>query len=77
MNLTPKKRKDIIEALRMRINYIQTGDITLSSEEAQKTAPHKVKPLSDEQMKAILRMKDTIKAMKEADADSDVRLIEV
>lgn len=64
ITITKEQRDDMILALHMRINFIQTGEINMDAETAQKAGQgHKIKPLSDDQMRTILRMKDTINAL--------------
>jgi len=59
--LTQDQIKDMILALTMRVNFIQTGDASMSADSAIKTnQPLLIKALSDDQMRAILRMKDTV-----------------
>ena len=73
ITLTQDQIKDMILALTMRVNYIQTGDASVSSDTATKTnQPLMVKPLSDDQMRAILRMKDTISDLRKLSGNARI-----
>ena len=64
MTLTKAQLQGIVGALQMRINYIQTGDVVTSAEDAISSGKtHLVKPLTEDQMRTILGMKDTIRAI--------------
>ena len=56
--LTHEEKSDILTALWMRINYIETGNIAISAQDAERYDQNiKIKALSEEQMRGILRMK--------------------
>jgi len=60
-SLSKEQINDIIISLGMRINYIQTGKISMSSEDAKNAGKSNlIKPLSEDQMEAILRMRKVI-----------------
>jgi len=60
INLTKEDIGGIIVALQMRVNFIQTGNVILSSDDAaQRGKP--VKALTDDQMRLILSIKGKIK----------------
>lgn len=52
--------QDVVScALSMWANYIQTGDVTLSPQDAKnRGCDDRVKVLSDEQMRFVLRLRD-------------------
>ena len=69
MNLTSEEREDIVIALNMRCNYIETGDISLGAADVAERLKsrdtlfkerYEVKALSLDQMKLIIRMKELI-----------------
>ena len=68
MKLLFEEKQDIIIALNMRCNYIETGDITCSAIDAEnmgKDAPEgiRIRALSLEQMELILRMRKLIEKL--------------
>ena len=69
----------IISSLNMKINYIQTGDPAMSADSAKSCGKATmIQPLSDDQMRVILSMRDTIKAFTELHTNhKEVRLIGV
>ena len=69
MNLTSEEREDIVVALNMRCNYIETGDISLGAADVAERLKsrdtmfkerYEIKALSLDQMKVIIRMKELI-----------------
>jgi len=69
VNLTSEEREDIVIALNMRCNYIETGDISLGAADVAERLKsrdtlfkerYEVKALSLDQMKLIIRMKELI-----------------
>lgn len=69
MNLTTEEKEDIVIALNMRCNYIETGDISLSAADVAERLKsrdtmfkerYEIKALSLDQMKVIIRMKEFI-----------------
>lgn len=64
-SLSVEELKDILISLNMRINYIQTGNVVLSADDAVNSGKkHLVKALSEDQMRLILRMKDTFREIE-------------
>ena len=73
MRITAQDREEIRVALWMRKNYIETGTVTMSANDAvrfnksinpdsfPKTKPIEIKPLSTDQMKLIIRLEELIK----------------
>ena len=65
VTLSDSQLKLIIQGLHMKINYIQTGDPILSSEDAQTIGKSgMIKALDEDQMRLILSMKDSIRAIE-------------
>jgi len=72
MNLTSEEREDVVIALNMRCNYIETGDISLGAADVAERLKsrdtlfkerYEVKALSLDQMKLIIRMKELIQKL--------------
>ena len=72
MNLTTEEREDVVIALNMRCNYIETGDISLGAADVAERLKsrdtlfkerYEVKALSLDQMKLIIRMKELIQKL--------------
>lgn len=55
---TPTEKRDLIHALSMWINYVQTGDVSMSQVDAVNAKMEdKIKPITEEQMERILELK--------------------
>ncbi len=74
LEITDEERALLVEGLQMKSNFIQTGNIALSAEDVQqqiKSSPRllheradsRVKSLSIEQMRLIVRLDDLIKKL--------------
>lgn len=71
MTLTEEQMKVIVSSLLFHINYIQTGD-------PKNKKPKLIKPLTEEQMRAILSMKDAVKLFESVlSTSTNARLIGV
>ena len=63
--LSTAQLEAIIKSLRMRINYIQTGDVVLSPTDCQNMGrSDKIRPITEEQMRLVIKMSDTIKQIE-------------
>lgn len=72
--MTELEISDVIVALRHRINYIETGTIILSAEDArQRNRPELIKPLEPSQLETIDRLKKLIGKFERLLVRSDQR----
>lgn len=65
MDLTRADKENIIMALNMRKNYIQTGDMAISAVDAERMGKGVlVKALTTEQMRLIIRTEELIATLR-------------
>ena len=72
MKLTLEEKQHLITALQMRVCYIETGDVTLTAQDVENMKEQGVhgvggvvKALDENQMRAIIKMKDLMRKILE------------
>ena len=68
MKLIFEEKQDIMIALNMRCNYIETGNVAFSANDVENMGKEasgdaKIRALSESQMELLLRMKSLIKRL--------------
>jgi len=77
VSISAEEIDHVLSSLKMKINFIQTGRSSLTPQQAQSQGKsHLIKPLSDEEMELVLRLKNLVKRISQI-KNNNARLIGV